>query len=349
MLEDKTVLVIGGGIAGLSAAAKLAANHIRSVLVEKSPSLGGHAVQYACKATDACVKCGACVVEEKWRQVQRDPRIEVAAASRVTHVTPNDTGGWQVVVEKIDDGEAPQTFTCRADAVILATGFKPFDPVNKPYGYGRFPDVITNLELERMLREKSLPVRLSDNRPPEKVAFVQCVGSRDAKLGHLWCSKVCCASALRMARLIKFRRPETDISVFYIDIQTFGKEFESYYRLVKKELQMIRAIPADIFQTAEDRLRVVYFNFDDNESREALFDMVVLAVGITPATDSRSLAELFQVTPADSGFLENAETSGVFTAGAAGGPMSIAESVASAGRAVRQVTGYLSRKLTEHQ
>jgi heterodisulfide reductase subunit A len=175
---------------------------------------------------------------------------------------------------------------------------------------------------------------------------VQCVGSRDAKLGHLWCSKVCCASALRMARLIKFRRPETDISIFYIDIQTFGKEFESYYRHVKNELQMIRAIPADIFQTAEDRLRVVYFNFDDNEGREALFDMVVLAVGITPAADNRSLAELFQVTPADSGFLEPAETSGVFTAGAVGGPMSIAESVASAGRAVRQVTGYLSRKLT---
>jgi heterodisulfide reductase subunit A len=349
MLEDKTVLVVGGGIAGLAAASKLAAADVRAVLVEKSAFLGGHAVQYACKATDACVKCGACVVEEKRRRAHRDPRIEVAAASRVIDASRNGAGGHRVVIEKQTDGESPREKTLQADAVIIATGFKPFDPADKPYGHPHFDNVLTHLELDRILREKHLPFRPSDERLPQKIAFVQCVGSRDAKLGHLWCSKVCCASALRMARLIKFRRPETDITIFYIDIQTFGKEFDPYFRLLKKELHLARALPADIFRTAEDRLRVVYFNPGEDQSREDLFDMVVLAVGITPSDDNRSLADLFQLTPAESGFLEGSDENGVFVAGTAGGPMSIAESVSSAGRAAQRAVTYLHRWVPQNE
>jgi heterodisulfide reductase subunit A len=144
-----------------------------------------------------------------------------------------------------------------------------------------------------------------------------------------------------MARLVKARRPETDITIFYIDIQTFGKDFDTQLAQLKDQMTMVRAIPADIFGSAGDRLRVVYFNPGENRSCEALFDMVVLSVAITPSPDNRALTELFQLPTADTGFLEESEREGVFVAGAAGGPMSIAESVASAGRAAFRVASYL--------
>ena len=101
-------------------------------------------------------------------------------------------------LDKTGSSEERQT-----DALVFATGFKPFDPRDKPYGYGIFKNVVTNLDLEKMLRKTGRLERPSDGAAPARMAFIQCVGSRDAKLGHLWCSKVCCGSALRMARLLK--------------------------------------------------------------------------------------------------------------------------------------------------
>ncbi|MBW2365724.1 MAG: hypothetical protein JRF25_11850, partial [Deltaproteobacteria bacterium] len=104
----------------------------------------------------------------------------------------------------LDAGET--TLSAHANAVILATGFKPFNPVDKPYGYGKFKNVITNLDMERMLRRDGRAIKPSNGVEADRIAFIQCVGSRDAKLNHLWCSKVCCGSALRMAGLVKARQ-----------------------------------------------------------------------------------------------------------------------------------------------
>ncbi len=338
---DQKVLVIGGGIAGLSAATKLATLDIHSVIVEKAPILGGHAVQYACKATEKCVACAACIVEEKWRQALGDPRIEVSTRTRVVDVSGRNANGYRVIIENSHDSDSPAQTSIAADAIIVATGFTPFDPAGKPYGYQQFANVITNLELERILREKGLPYCPSDNRLPDQIAFVQCVGSRDAGLGHLWCSKVCCASALRITGLIKARRPETKITIFYIDIQTFGKDFNTQFGQLKNKVKMVRAIPADIFGSDKDRLRVVYFTPGEAQRCEESFDMVVLSVGITPGQDNRTLKELFQLLPTDTGFLEDSARKGVFIAGAAGGPMTIADSVASAGRAALRAANHL--------
>jgi heterodisulfide reductase subunit A len=179
------------------------------------------------------------------------------------------------------------------------------------------------------------------------MAFVQCVGSRDAKLGHLWCSKVCCASALRMARLIKKRRPETEVTFFYIDVQTFGQEFQRFYDDVRKEVHMIRAIPGDVYRTPDDRLTVVYYDFYTEQSREEPYDMLVLSIGITPADDARDLAAKVNLPTRSSGFLPvtanggNPEFPGVFAAGTVCGPMSIAESVADGDRAAQAAAAYL--------
>ena len=249
MTAKKEVLIIGGGVAGLSAALGLSQVGIRSVLVEKQVCLGGYAAQYACKATSACVKCGACMVMEKISRTVEDPNIDVLTGSRIDQISRTE-GFETVITQETSDGRTRHQ-TRETGAVILACGFKPFDPENKPYGYKRFANVVTNLDLERMLREKSVPLRPSDGAAPARMAFVQCVGSRDAQLGHLWCSKICCASALRMARLIKMRRPATEITFFYIDVQTFGQEFQRFYDDVREEVHMIRAIPGDVYRTPE--------------------------------------------------------------------------------------------------
>jgi heterodisulfide reductase subunit A len=338
-MPEQTVLIIGGGIAGLTAANQLAAMKISTILVEKQGAVGGHAARYTCKATDACVKCGACLVVQACRRVLADPAVEVVTDSRITAV--ERSGGrfrFSIAKEPAAPGE---DLTREADAVILACGFKAFDPHAKPYGYGRFPNVVTNLELEWMLREKNVPVRPSDQRPPDRMAFVQCVGSRDRQLGHLWCSKVCCASALRMARLIKARCPEVDITFFYIDIQTFGKDFESVLARVKEDFTLVRTLPGDVFSAEDGRLRLTYFDPAQRQGNEDLFDLLVLSVGITPDAQNLQLARLFQLEPEPTGFWPIATGSGVFCAGTACGPMSIAESIVSGKQAALQAAGHV--------
>lgn len=349
MTAKKEVLIIGGGVAGLSAALGLSQLGIRSVLVDKQASLGGYAAQYACKATSACVKCGACMVMEKISRAAEDPNIDVLTGSRVDHISRTE-GFKTLITQETSEGRTRQQ-TRKTAAVILACGFNPFDPENKPYGYKRFANVVTNLDLERMLRQSSVPLRPSDGAAPARMAFVQCVGSRDTKLGHLWCSKVCCASALRMARLIKMRRPATEMTFFYIDVQTFGQEFQRFYDDVREEVHMIRAIPGDVYRTPDDRLRVVYYDFKSEQSREEPYDMLVLSIGITPAADARDLAAQVSLPTEPSGFIPtaanggNPETPGVFAAGTVCGPMSIAESVADGDRAAQAAAAYLRGKI----
>jgi heterodisulfide reductase subunit A len=337
-MSEQTVLIIGGGIAGLTAANRLAAMKIGSILVEKQRVLGGHAAGYACKATDACVKCGACLVVEAGRSVLANPAVEVITGSRITAVEHSDR--FRLAIQQEFSGKG-EDLAREADAVILACGFHPSDPRPKPYGYGRLANVLTNLELERMLRDQSIPLRPSDHRTPDRIAFVQCVGSRDRQLGHLWCSKVCCASALRLARLIKTRCPQVDITFFYIDIQTFGKDFQNFFARIKEDFTLVRTLPGDVFPAEDDRLRVAYFDPDDRQGKEDLFDLLILSVGITPAAENLPLARQFQLTPELSGFWPISTGSGVFCAGTVCGPMSIAESIASGGQAALHAAGYM--------
>lgn len=408
-LEDKKVLVIGGGIAGLSAALELARFNIDVEIVEKSNFLGGHAIQFSCKATNKCVKCGSCMVEERLKDVVNHLKIKpllcsdiekISKARRFTlnlkrnpeYIDPKRCTKCGICFEKCPSNgaiirgfsqnniplyainpekclyfEEKSCTLCRdvcpeeavkfdkkesyysseIDAIIVATGFHPFNPVNKPYGYGLFPNVITNLELEIMLRQEGRPKRPSDGIVPNRIAFIQCVGSRDAKLNHLWCSKVCCGSALRMSKLIKVKRPETEITFFYIDVQTFGKDFHQFYKDVQHDLRLVRAIPGDIFNTDNDRLWVTFYDTNRDKNIEELFDMVVLSIGITPRKDSNALMKMLQIEIADSGFVSNFaqntkdSNDGIFITGTALCPMSIAETVADACKTAWKTIKYL--------
>ncbi|MCF8079413.1 MAG: FAD-dependent oxidoreductase [Desulfobacterales bacterium] len=403
-MTEKRVLIIGGGVAGLTTALELTRFGIESDIVEKSPFAGGHGIQFACKATDRCVKCGACVVEEKLRDVCAHPGIRLLAATEVMSIEKksrfsvtlrrspvsidpaacNDCGAcftacpegavqqgfsaahnpfYGAMEDRCSRSSGSACTICRdacpqqaisfspepaveetaADAVIAAHGFTPFAPIDKPYGYGMFDDVVTNLELERMLRRKGLPLRPSNNALPEKIAFIQCVGSRDAKRGHLWCSKICCGSALRLAGLIRHRHPQIEATVFYIDIQTFGKGFDAVYPKYQEDLRFVRAIPADVLAADDGGLKVVYAADGTHESREEEFDLVSLSVGITPCTGAEKTLSALGIDQPENGFSGASRDPGVFLAGAATGPMSIAESVADAGRAAIEAAAYLAQ------
>jgi heterodisulfide reductase subunit A len=285
-------------------------------------------------------------VSEKIDQVLVNPNIEVFSDSRIGKVDRGEHSYTATIEQSASSGQ-PQEVKCEAQAVIIASGFNPFNPQHMPYGYKKFPDVVTNLELEKMLRSNSVPNCPSNGRTPDRMAFIQCVGSRDSKLGHLWCSKVCCASALRMSRLIKMRRPQTEIVFFYIDVQTFGKTFQQFYDDVQKEITMIRAIPGDVYDTTEGRLQVVYYDIAAEKSREELFDMLVLSVGIAPSAENSDMAAMFGLTMEETGFVSSGSNrvqmagSGVFSAGTVTGPQSIAESIASADKAALEAASFL--------
>ncbi len=342
-LNDKHALIVGGGIAGVSVALDLAGLGIHVDLIEKTDDLGGHVRQFTCKATQKCSKCGACIIEEKIRDTLSHPRINVHTGVQLNHIKNNDRFS-PTIVHKDGSENALET-----DAVIIASGFSAFDPEGKPYGYRLFDNVITNLELERMLRQERFLRRPSDNRVPDKIAFIQCVGSRDATLNHLWCSKVCCASALRMARVIKTKQPAVGVGVFYMDVQTFGKDFSSFYSRVQNEISMIRAIPGDIYKTEDDRLKVSYFTPGAPEAAEDIFDIIILSVGITPGQDNKGLADMLNIALDDSGFFRDSTENrredanpAIFFAGTTKGPMSIADAIADAGRVSWEVVNYLN-------
>ncbi len=413
-MTAKKVLVIGGGVAGLSAASELADFDIDVDIVELSDFPGGHAIQYSCKATDQCVKCGACMVEEKLEQVVQHPKINILTGTRIKDATksedflvtllkkplfidPEKCSNCGICLEKCPENGAvikgnsknqtpfyaisgetclylkdrscticqkacPEgaihldaletTTTTHADAVILSTGFTPFNPVEKPYGYKRFKNVITNLDMEKMLREEGRVRLPSNGDAPTSIAFIQCVGSRDAKNGHLWCSKVCCGSALRMAGLVKARQPESQLTFFYMDVQTFGRDFDEYYSKIRNDVRLIRAIPGDIYLATNDQLRVTYLDNVSSESLQEEFSLVVLSVGMTPGQEIQNTTDVLKVQLAETGFLQQSaiggrtSETGIFSAGAVSGPMSIPESIASGGVAAFEVVKYLGNTVS---
>ena len=246
-----------------------------------------------------------------------------------------------------------ETVELEVGTIIVATGADVFDPSSLPnYGYGKYPNVITSLEFERLINAGGPSggrlIRPSDMQIPKRVAFIQCVGSRSEKSGRFYCSNVCCMNTIKDSLLIKEHWPETEIYVFYVDIRAYGKGFEDLYRRAKKEGAMfIRGLPAEI---VEDRRNHSLWLIGENTLQKELyklnFDMAILSIGLEPRNDSEIVQRLLTLSRTQDGFFMEAHpklrpvdaaTGGIFFAGCAEGPKDIKDSVtqasAAAGRA----------------
>jgi len=234
--------------------------------------------------------------------------------------------------------------TLKVGSIILAPGFEPFDARQKSeYGYGRYPNVVTSTEFERMLSASGpyggLVLRPSDGEIPKGVAFVQCVGSRDAQIGNDYCSAACCMYGIKEAIIAKEHVPtKLDCKIFYMDIRAYGKEFDTYYNRAQNEYDIgfVRSRVASITEDPSTNNLYVHY-VEDEESRIEEFDMVILSIGMEPPKNAEKLAEALGIKLNKYKFCETdifspVETSkpGIFVCGAFAAPKDIPESVAQA-------------------
>ena len=425
------VLIVGGGIAGISAALTLADAGKKVYLVEKNPTIGGHMAVF--DKTFPTLDCAACILTPKMSSVKKHPNITLWSYSEVSDVE-GFVGNYKIKVTRkpryviedlcvgclacveqctfkegkfadefnqglskrkpvyvpfpqatplvavIDDktcihfktGKCPQTCAKACDrnafdfdmkpevkeievgTVIITTGFKAFDPKKSPnFGYGKYPNVFTSLEVERMVNasgptEGHLVTR-DTHETPKSVGIIHCVGSRDEKTNK-WCSRVCCMYSLKLAHLIK-EHTGAEVYNFYIDMRTPGKAYEEFYdKLLHEDVHFIRGKVSEVTDwatTPEEKGKLILRAEDTliGQVRRIPVDMVVLAAGLEPGEDANDIRRMFNISCSSEGFFLEKHpklapvdtfTDGIFIAGACQGPKDIPDSVAQAGAAAAQ-------------
>jgi len=246
--------------------------------------------------------------------------------------------------------------TLKVGSIILAPGFEPFNATLKSeYGYARFPNVVTSTEFERILSASGpyggLVLRPSDGEIPRKIAFIQCVGSRDASLGNNYCSAACCMYGIKEAIIAKEHAPTNmNCTLFYMDIRAYGKEFDAYYNRAKGEYG-IRFVRSRVASVTEDPLKnnlYVYY-VENEEPKTEEFDMIVLSIGMQPPKNAEKLAQVLGIELNRYKFCQTnvfspVETSklGIFVCGAFSSPKDIPESVAQASGAAAKAASLIA-------
>ncbi len=397
-----SIMVVGGGISGLTTALEAAEVGYEVFIVEKNPYLGGRVAQLNQYFPKLCPP--TCGLEINFRRIKDNPNIKFFTLAEVERVS-GSPGNYDVAVKlnpryvnenctgcgdcaDACQAELPNEFNfgmdktkgaylpfemafparyvispqiigtedakrcqqaCKYDAVDLemkaktinlkvgaivwATGWEPYDAARiDNLGYGRYPNIITNMMLERLASPngptKGKILRPSDDKAPESVAFVQCAGSRDEN--HLpYCSYICCMASLKHATYIRERYPETKIYIFYIDLRTPGYRYEKFYKKIKEDENVffIKGKVAEVEQAADNhQITVVAENAVTGEKIRKTVDLVVLATGMQPTTANAKLpADELKYT--EDGFIINDfEQGGMFAAGCANKPADVVSS-----------------------
>jgi len=341
----KKALVIGGGIAGLTVALDIANAGYPVILVEKGEELGGKVRRLSGLYINFNAPDG--FLEEKIKAVMEHPNVTVLTRSEVKEV-----GGYVGnFIVKVETPSGEKAFD--VGAIVVATGFDlyPLQALGE-YGGGRYPDVITALEFERMLRDGLK--RPSDGKEVKSVAFVQCAGSRDPQRHRPYCSKICCMYIAKQASLFKQKVPDGQALVFYIDIRSQGKKYEEFVQraIVDYGVLYIRGKVARVY---EEGGRVFVRGVDTLSGRpvEAEVDLAVLANAVVASPGTEELAKRLRVATDAFGFFQEAHpklrpveslTAGVFIAGAAQFPKDIPETIAQASGAAAKVLGLFAQR-----
>lgn len=338
-MSSNKVLVIGGGPAGLEAARSAAELGGEVILLEKRERLGGtpdrenyaKLTHHWRDASEAMAELAAAVTNH--------PRVQVKYQAEVKGMS-GSAGNFEVQIEAGGVAES-----LNVGSIIIATGFQHFDPgrATQYYNYYSFPDVITLTDLEKMLKEHNV-VRPSNGQPPKKIAFIQCVGSRDRQIGNEYCSKVCCGIASKQAIELREQLPDSKVMIFYIDMRMYGYwENEIYWKAQEQhKVNYVKGVISEVLRKG-DQLLIRGEDTTMSRPMEVTMDMVVLSVGMEPSAGTRAIAQLLGVKQNKYGFIEaggeggldTVATSvpGIFVAGAAAGPADLNDSISSAGLA----------------
>jgi heterodisulfide reductase subunit A len=347
-----TVLIIGGGPAGLEAARLLSDIGMKSILVEKRGFLGGTPIagHYAAlthgfhSADDLMGKIIDEVTGSDWVDVRLNS--EVIACE-------GEAGNFKVTLATADNGGES---TIEAGAIIVATGFQHFDPGRETqmYGYYEYDDVITILDAEKMLKEEKFLT--STGEVPKRVAFIQCVGSRDRQIGNEYCSKVCCGISSKQSIEVRQQHPDTRVFIFYIDMRMYGYWENEIYWPAQEEYHVnyVKGIITEIIKKG-DRLLVRGEDTTMGRPMEVEMDIVVLAVGMEASKGTRAVSKIlglkqnkYQFIDVPHDALDPTATSvpGIYVAGAAAGPKDLDDTMGMAGAAAIKASG-LVRKLAK--
>ncbi len=331
-------VIIGSGPAGLEAAARIARKGFEVLVLEKEPQTGGKLSQW-----DRLFPDFQKAEEIKNALLQRIPEkgIEIRTSAEVTGISPEGKD-WKVTLA---DGES---YT--AHSLLFATGFDPFDATRKEeYGYKIYPNVITSVELESMIGKGE--IRTADGRIPQTIAYIQCVGSRDEKVGNHYCSVNCCICAVKQTMEVHELLPDVKQFCFYMDLRMTGQHYEERYResQEKHHVNFIRGRVSETAPTREGRLLVKAEDTLLSRPIKLETDLLVLMVGMEASASTRRFSKELQMSDAYGFFeSENHETDdnkcrhkGIFVAGSCKRPMPIPQTLKDADAAALEIMDYL--------
>ena len=334
MRED--ILILGGGVAGMSAAIRVKELGLSPVIVERDELPGGHLKEWDRLFPDRSLA-------KESLDILLDGISGIRLISGATLVSA------MMNAEKRYDVHLSNGTELTVSAIILATGFSLFPAEKKEeYGYGIYDHVITNAELEAFFRAGE------DKRidQPERVGFVHCVGSRDEKACNRQCSRVCCVSAVKQAIEIKEAFPNAQVYCFYMDLRMFGRGYEDLY-LEAQSKYGIRFIRGRVSEASETQDGKVVIKAEDTLSSKPVkitLDLLVLMSGIVADSSNRKLFELLGMELGEDGFVNaihpihapiTTRIPGIFIAGTVSGPKSIPETINEAGSAAVYAYNYI--------
>lgn len=341
-----TVAVIGGGPGGLRAAHGIAEIGARALLVERRGFLGGTPIAENYAGLTPHGEAAEPQMRHMADLATSHPNVETRLGTEVVGFA-GEPGAFTMRLRGPDGEE-----TVECGAVIVATGFQHFDPGRETqmYGYYEFPDVITLPDLESMLKEHRV-VRPSNGEAPERLCFIQCVGSRDRQIGNEYCSKVCCGVASKEAIEVRQLLPNCKVYIFYIDMRMYGYwESQIYWPAQEKHhVQYVKGMVTEVLSKG-DGLIIRGEDTTMGRPMELPMDMVVLSVGMEPSAGTREVAQLLGVQQNKYGFIDavgapldpvSTSRAGIFACGAALGPADLEDTVSSASNAAMKAVAFV--------
>jgi heterodisulfide reductase subunit A2 len=349
-MPSDRVLIIGGGPSGIEAARGLADLGTPVTIVETRERLGGMPIAASYAALTPNFDDAEEAIDRMIAPLLDNRLVDIRVKSTVT-ASSGGPGDFQVTVSQ--DGKQD---VVSAGAIIVATGFQHFDPGRETqmYGYYEFDDVITLADCEKMLKEHKF-VRPSNGQAPERVCFIQCVGSRDRQIGNEFCSKVCCGIASKEAIEIRRLLPNCKVYIFYIDMRMYGYWENAIYwpAQEKYNVSYIRGIVSEVLKKG-DKLIIRGEDTTLGRPMEVPMDVVILSVGMEPSKGTREMAKLLGIRQNKYGYIETVgaplatvvtSVEGIFSAGSCNGPADLEDSI-SMGAAAAMKAAVLVRKKT---